>query len=319
MRHLNSRFLNNSHKLPEMTMVLALISNGCTFEQIKVIMGCKQNSMHALISQYFGKSNSCYINLRKFLSDEHCLRMWMMITQLKGEFGLKFIKKLIYPGFVCVFTFISLIFFKVTLLPKIQSMFAIERSETIFTVFNMVVFVQVIIYMCLAIGLILLKTGLNNPEIRNFIYLKLHSKIKDNLLTVYTTGLFSRMMLECIKSGVSTQNSLELLAKFNEYPFIALLARNCSNRLSEGHTFTDSISGIETDSSFKYFMQLGLYENNVITQLNNYCDFNSKWLESKLQKMIDILYFFVYIQFSVSVVLLYQIIQIPISMIHSMM
>ncbi|MBV1710240.1 MAG: hypothetical protein KMY54_10350, partial [Erysipelothrix sp.] len=67
---------------------------------------------------------------------------------------MKFIKKLIYPGFVCVFTFISLIFFTVTLLPKIQSMFAIERSETIFTVFNMVVFVQVIIYMCLAIGLL---------------------------------------------------------------------------------------------------------------------------------------------------------------------
>jgi type II secretory pathway component PulF len=269
--------------------------------------------------QYFGKSNSCYMNLRKYLSDEHCLRMWMMITQLKGEFGLKFIKKLAYPSFVCIFTFSSLIFFKITILPKIRSMFALESNEMIFSVFHMIVFIQGFIFICLAFSLISLKTGLNNPDIRNFIYLKLYSKIKNNLLTVYTTGLFSRMMLECIKSGISTQNSLELLGKLNEYPFMAILARSCSNRLSKGHTFTDSISEIETDNSFKYFIQLGLYENNVIRQLSNYCDFNSKWLETKLQKLVDGLYFFVYIQFSVSVILIYQIIQIPISKINSLM
>jgi type II secretory pathway component PulF len=316
---LNLRLLNHDHKLPEMNLVLALMSSGCTFEQIRGIIGCKHNSMQALLSQYFGKSNSCYMNLRKFLSDEHCLKMWMMITQLKGEFGLKFIKKLVYPSFVCIFTFSSLIFFKVTLLPKIRSMFALESNEMIFNIFDIIVFVQGFIFICLVIALMFLKTGLSSPDIRNFIYLKLYSKIKNNLLTVYTTGLFSRMMLECIKSGISTQNSLELLGKLNEYPFVAILARSCSNKLSKGHTFTDSISDIETDSSFKYFIQLGLYENNVICQLSNYCDFNSRWLESKLQKLVDGLYFCVYIQFSVSVILIYQIIQIPISKINSLM
>lgn len=319
MLRLNLPFLKNDHNLPEMTLVLALMSSGCTFEQISSIIGCKHKSMKALMCQYFGKSNSCYMNLRKLLSDEHCLRMWMMILQLKGELGLKFIKKLAYPSFVCIFTFFSLIFFKVTLLPKIRSMFALESNEMIFSVFHIIVFTQSFIFIFLAIALISLKTGLNNPDIRNFIYLKLYSKFKDNLLTVYTTGLFSRMMLECIKSGISTQNSLEMLGKLNEYPFMAILARNCSNRLSKGHTFTDSISEIETDSSFKYFIKLGLHENSVIRQLSNYCEFNSKWLESKLQKMIDILYFFVYIQFSVSIVLIYQIIQIPIIKINSLM
>jgi len=301
-----------------MSLVLALMTSGCTFDQIKIITGCKQDSMHEMIYQTFGKSADVYENIRKYLNDEQCLRMWLMISKLNSEFGLKLFKKILYPVFICIFTYASLLFFKMTLLHRVQTMFAIESNLTVIS-FNVTIIVLTMVYVIAVIVLVLMKIVLNDSNTRNFFYQWLHTRCKDNLLTVYTTGLFSRMLKECIKSGISTQKSLEMLRKTSDYPFIAFLAGNCLGKLTEGNSFNDSISDIETDSSFKFYMQMGFYEHNVITQLDNYCEFNSEYLDFKLKRLIDYFNIFVYFQFSLSVILLYQVIQIPMSIIGSML
>ena len=315
---MNSYFIKNNQLKSKMSLVLTLMKSGCTFDQIKIISGCKQDSIQEMISQSFGKSVNMYENMRKYLSDEQCLRMWLMINKLNDELSFKLIKQLLYPSFICIFTYVSMLFFKLTLLQRIQSMFEIADSNLILIGFNTTLVLLTMIYMTIFITLIFLKISLNNPNSRNFFYKSLHLRFKDNILTVYTTGLFSRMLNECIKSGISTQKSLEMLGRNVDFPFVAFLASNCSNKLNEGNSFNDSISSIETDSSFKIYMQLGFYEINVISQLSNYCEFNTEYLSFKLKRLIDCFTVFVYFQFSISVILLYQVIQIPMTALGSM-
>jgi type II secretory pathway component PulF len=129
--------------------------------------------------------------------------------------------------------------------------------------------------------------------------------------------MFSRLLLECFKSGIPTQSSLEILGKLNDMPIVMFLANNCAKKLNEGNSFLDSISSLDTDSSFKEFMQLGLFSNNVIEQLNNYCLFNVSLFESKLRRIVVYYYAFVYIQFTTVAILLYQVIQLPMTAIGS--
>lgn len=314
---MTSFFINNEQVRSEMSLVLALLSNGCTFEQIKRITGCKQDSQQTLVLQYFGKSKSIYQYIKKYLSDEQCLKIWLMILNEKAEFNRKFMIKLIYPSFICLFTFLSLIFFKVTLIPRLRSMFESVSNDATFFYFDLVLYTLIIVYLILFVLYLILRIMLNHPNTRNYCYLALHARYKDNLITVYNTGLFSKILLECFKSGVSTQNSFEILGKLSDLPFVMLLSNNCASRLSEGIPFIQSISSIETDSSFKVFMQLGLYANKVIDQLINYCTFNTGLFESKLKRMISFYYAFVYIQFLIAAILLYQVIQIPIIAIGS--
>lgn len=314
---MNSFFMGHERLLSEMSLVLALLTNGCSFEQTKKIIGCKQNSMSDMVSHYFGKSKSVYENIQKVLSDEQCLRIWMMIQHEKSELRRKYITKLIYPCFICMFTFVSLIFFKFTLLSKIRTMFDTGGNYLPFIIFDFICYAFVIFYALLIVIYLIIRYLLKNTSTRNYVYLALHAKYKDNILTIISSGLFSKILLECFRAGISTQNSLEILGKFTEFPFVMLLAKNCSSLLFEGNTFTHAITVIETDSSFKIFMQLGLYANKVIEQLTNYCAFNATLFDSKMKNLLSLFYSFVYIQFFITTMLIYQVIQIPIAAISS--
>lgn len=303
-------FFTSKHIQMQMSLVLSLLEFGCTFEQIKRIIKCKQNSLQDLISSYFEKSNDIYVQMRKYLSDEHCLQIKQMISAEKSGYIDKFLMKLVYPSVLCIFTFLSMIFFKVNLINRIRLMFEITDNK-VFICFDLVLYTISLIYLIFILILIIGRTLLAHPNTRNYFYLYLCSKYRDNIITIQNSGTFAKLFLQCTKSGISTQSSFQVLGKLSDLPFVMLLANNCSDRLSEGATFLEAISTIETDSSFKEFMHLGVYSNKVIEQLTNYCSFNSILLETRFKRIVNLYYVYVYIQFLIVSILLYQVIQIP--------
>jgi type II secretory pathway component PulF len=315
--NLNSFFIGNEHTRSQMNLVLSLLASGCTFEQIKKIIKCKQNSLQSLVLHYYGKSKSLYLHLHNYLSDEQCLQIRWMILNEKADFNRKFLMKLIYPSFICFLTFMSLIFFKFNMLNRIQAMFKDASSDMIFTYFDWIIYFLVVIYLIFISLLVICSILLKHPSTRNYFYIYLQSRFKDNPITIYNTGIFSKLLLECFKSGLSTQNTFEVLGKLNELPFVMLYANSCVRNLSEGTSFFDSIEAIESDSSFKEFIQLGLFSNRIVEQLKNYCSYNAFLFESKLKRVVSYYYAFVYIQFLIVSVLLYQVIQIPMTAIGS--
>lgn len=303
-------FFMSKHIQTQMSLVLSLLDFGCTFEQIKRIVKCRQNSLQDLISSYFDQSKDIYLQLRKYLSDEHCLQIKLMISAEKSGHIDKFWMKLVYPSILCIFTFLSMIFFKFNLINRIRMMFE-TADNIVFICFDIVLYTISLVYLIFIVSLIIGRTLLTHPNTRNYFYLCLYSKFKDNIITIQNSGTFAKLFLQCTKSGISTQSSFQVLGKLSDLPFVMLLANNCSNRLSEGATFLEAISTIETDSSFKEFTHLGMYSNKVIEQLTNYCSFNNILLETRFRRIVSLYYVYVYIQFLVVSILLYQVIQVP--------
>jgi type II secretory pathway component PulF len=317
VRSLNLSLTSKSRWKSDILLVLSLISSGCTFEQTKKIIGCKETSLQELVSTYFGKSKNVFRDIRRFISDEQCLKIYSLLCEKKDDIAHKFLVKLIYPSFICLFSYFSLIFFKLTLLTKIRSISEESTSDWIYHLFDVTIYFYTLIFLVISLLLLFLTYSLRNNTTKNYFYVLLNSRIKDNLLTIYTTGIFAQLLLECMKTGVSTQNSLELLKNFSEHPFVVLLAKQCESKLSEGNTFIQSVTRIETDTAFKVFMQAGLYSNKSVEQLHNYCLFNSVWFDIKIKKLVNLYYGFVYCQFFITTLLLYQVIQIPMSAISS--
>ena len=190
----------------QMSLVLSLLEFGCTFEQIKRIIKCKQNSLQDLISSYFEKSNDIYVQMRKYLSDEHCLQIKQMISAEKSGYIDKFLMKLVYPSVLCIFTFLSMIFFKVNLINRIRLMFEITDNK-VFICFDLVLYTISLIYLIFILILIIGRTLLAHPNTRNYFYLYLCSKYRDNIITIQNSGTFAKLFLQCTKSGISDRRA----------------------------------------------------------------------------------------------------------------
>ncbi len=84
-------------------------------------------------------------------------------------------------------------------------------------------------------------------------------------------------------------------------------------KLSSGQSFVQSVVTLNTDQAFKTYIQLGLYSNQVIDQLDHYVKFSALHIEKLISYFINALYIYVYIQFFLSALTLYRIIQIPLT------
>ncbi len=298
-------------------MLLSLLSGGCNFDNAKVILNLKKSSLSELTSSYFGSSNHIYQHIRKYLSDEQCLKLWKSLKELKSKDFEQLMKRCLYPIFLIITSFMSLIFFRMIFIPRIKTLLDSDSAVTAFLQLDIMILFIVTAFTVMALITSILWLLLKNANTRNLVYLKFHERFKDNLLTVYSTSIFAHILSECINHGIATQSALKVASMFSNEPFAVLLAQRCINKLQSGQSFTQSILSVETDNSFKIFMQMGLFSNQVNKYLLNYIHFSRLYVIKIYSDFVYMLYTIAYLQFILTAYLLYQIIQIPINMIST--
>lgn len=304
-------------KESDIELLLSLLSGGCNYDNAKVILNLKESSLNELISSYFGSSYHIYQSIRKYLSDEQCLKLWKSLKELKSKDFEQLMKRCLYPIFLIITSFMSLIFFRMIFIPRIKILLDSDRLVTEFLQLDILILFLVTAFLVMILITTVLWLLLKNVNTRNLIYLKIHERLKDNLLTVYSTSKFAHILSECINHGISTQSALKVASMFSNEPFVVLLAQHCINNLQSGLSFTQSILSVETDNSFKIFMQMGLFSNQVSKYLLNYIEFSRLYVTKTYSDIVHILYTVAYLQFILTAYLLYQIIQIPLNMIST--
>lgn len=306
-------FTNNMNSTANQSLLLALLGNGCSFEQARKILSIQEYDLQSYVAKAFGRSKNIHSRIRKSLSDEICLKIWMILKNGKDEIKSQFFKRCLYPCCLCMFTFVSLVFFRSVFVPNIKSLLDTSEFYISFFYLDLLLSGLTLIYLSILVSIITLVTALKSRSLQNFTYLKLHHRFRNNFLTVYTSRQFSTLLLACISNGISTQTSLEVITKFNNLPFVVYLAQDCMTKLSSGQSFVQSVVTLNTDQAFKTYIQLGLYSNQVIDQLDHYVKFSALHIEKLISYFINALYIYVYIQFFLSALTLYRIIQIPLT------
>lgn len=306
---------SNSRQLKEtdIELLLSLLSGGCSYDQAKIILNLNKSSMKELTSAYFGSSSNIFKQIRKHLSDEQCLKLWMTLNKLKIKDIEDLIKRCLYPLFLIITSFISLIFFRMIFIPRIRVFFDSGKVIYEFIQLDILILFLTATFTVIFLIVTIIWLSLKNPNTRNFVYLKLHEKFSDNLLTVNSTSKFAYILSECINQGIATQTALDIALMFYNEPFVVLLAQRCINKLQSGQPFTHSILSVETDRTFKIFMQMGLFSNRVTEHLNHYITFSKLHIKKIYSRIIYVLYTIAYMQFILTAYLLYQIIQIPLN------
>lgn len=310
-------FTNKINENRNHSLLLALLENGCSFDQARKLLSIQETSLQSYVSKAYGHLKNIHTRIRKYLNDETCLRIWMVLKEAEDENKSRLVKRGLYPCFLCLFTFASLVFFRTFFVPNIKSFISTSEFNSSFLYLDILLTCLTIIYLTVLASVISLRITLKNRSLQNYVYMRLHHHFRDNLLTVYTSGQFSTLLSSCMSHGVSTQTSLEIIAQFCKWPFVAYLAQDCTSKLSSGLSFSQAVVTLKTDQAFKVFIQLGIYSNKVEEQLEHYSKFYKLHIENKVSHAINALYMYVYIQFFLSALVLYQIIQIPLTFLAS--
>lgn len=154
----------------------------------------------------------------------------------------------------------------------------------------------------------------NQTKIPFFLYL--NKFFPNNVLTVYASHLFLNFYISCLKQGLKTKESLDLLQGFKELKYISFLAYHINEHFMRGETYSNAIGNPLIDVKMKRFIELSTYAENQCEILTMYIELNQMKFIQQTKRLGNVLQAIAYMLIFVLVFLIYNILLMPMSVIE---
>ncbi len=262
-----------------------------------------------------------YEHLRFFIqigSLEHAIDSALHFYEFEKNLKTKWIKQAAYPIFIFVSAFILLLIFSSYLVPMMLESFQ-ENDKFLFYIWISKT-IRLICIVCIIICLILLLFAWYfYHHKQDMIYLILQSSRLKRITSLFTSFLFAGYLLELIHQGVPTYTALQFLENVSEETIFSVLQRRIMHRLEQG---TDMLSAIEQESlihdTCKQSFRIGISTNSLQSMLAVYLKQQELEWGRRLKKSALGIQCVSYIFVGIVVLLVYQIMLIPLSMLEQM-
>lgn len=230
----------------------------------------------------------------------------------------KFLKKTAYPFAIFLFAYVMLLVFTTSIIPQMLQSF--EQGEDFKGLLFGVALLQngcrmlALCSVCFAILLLYLK---HKPRIRNALILR--NKHLCTLASHVESYLFSGYMIELLKQGIPTRIALQYLEQLRKETLFCELHRHLMLRLQNGE---DMLYVIEQEpllnDTFKTSFRIGSSTGSLCTMLQSGLQQQERAWERLLKRFAVIVQCIAYGFVGVVVLLVYQIMLIPLSMLEQL-
>lgn len=135
---------------------------------------------------------------------------------------------------------------------------------------------------------------------------------------LFLSTQFAVYFNECAKLGNSTQQILFILQQLKNKPLIVFLAYHVEQALLKGETMEEAMTVIYLDPSLHRFMQIACHSSSLNEMLKSYIEQNEEKGKKLCKKWAKQITLFSYISIGVLVILIYEILLLPLSIIGQM-
>lgn len=229
-----------------------------------------------------------------------------------------FVKKAAYPFCMFLFAYVLLLIFSTSIIPQMLNSF--DQGEDFQGLLLLIALIQGICRMLALIsilGLGMLLYLKHHPHIRTAWILK--SKKLCALASHVQSYLFSGYMIELLKQGISTRVAFQYLQQVRKDTLFAMLMRRITKRLQEG---VDVLTIIEEEvllnEAFTMSFRIGSSCGTLCAMLQSNLKQQERIWEQLLKKAVIAIQCLAYSFVGIVVLLVYQVMLIPLSMLEQM-
>lgn len=319
MQFLKSLTTNKSTNLSdrkqhEIEILLAYLKAGLDFSDTQALLDIKEPTLEHYVANLY-QNQLQYKILSEYLSLQDLLKYTLESRSFNKDLRQRILKILTYPLILYSLMYGLMLFFIVFLFPSMISIVELFDLQT--TLLNIFYFILRVIF------LILTSFNLLIMMIAVLLWKRQHQKIFINIIKevrwfsiikdIYTHQ-FAYSFHLFLSKGFPTKLALELIKESETSYLNAWLATIISYQLQEGKTFIESINHPLLEKQFILVSQLGTQSNQSIDYLTMYLSTSKKVIESKLKQIGTILKLLTYTFLAFLIIVMYQILLAPMSL-----
>lgn len=310
------QLLENGFSLQETMLLLENNKNRSIFEFVRNELS-KGNKLSEFFYQCIPKK---YIYIMQgfleYISFPKSLSLTLtMVEDTERRFS-KIKQKLLYPILLFMGTIIGLIFFNQICLPTLMDLCISFGSDIAkYTFMQKTINLLVCLIVLILIGSVSMFLYFRKDDHVKKLYFFLYDHRNNSLFIKVYSLSFMYYFMECIKMGLSTNHTLEILERLAHKPIVNLFATNIKNSLLQGEEFIYAIKENKLDSDLIKFMQIAVYAKKKEQILEGYITFAESYINKEISKITTILQCGTYIAIGLLIIVIYQILLIPLSLI----
>ncbi len=262
--------------------------------------------------EFFTKGYSQYTSLLGQLNTLQLISYINFNEKLKKDLLQTLSKKIIYPIFLIGFAFVTLVIFKFSILPLLES-FGQSRAMIFINIFYYLsIIVTIIIFSIIIFSIFIFK----NPAYSIIVYLRLYNLRIFKVIESYYLTILCHLLISFDNQGLSTYQTFKLINKFKGSSIVSNLAYFVSSDLEAGAGLENSIDNMKINDSFKNILILGIKSNKYNQLLSQYSKKLVYDIDREISYIAKSLLVFAYVYIGIIVLVLYKILSLPLSLIN---
>lgn len=234
--------------------------------------------------------------------------------ELKTNIINSLLKKIIYPLFLIISSFVTLIIFKQSLLSLLKDYTTNKLNilVNLFYYFSLILIIIIIIILVFTSFLFKRKDLLilSFNRFRNISILE--------IIEIYYLKSFIYLLLLTHNEGYSTLETFVFINKLKSNQIVSNIAYFLNSDLEDGLGIEKSISNMRINDKFKNVLNYALKSSDFRQFVLAYDSFLDNDIKFQIDKLTKILFIFAYIYIAALLLLFYQIILLPLTMINTL-
>lgn len=301
---------SNKSQLKTLEEITYLAESGLKINEIEQFLGISLSDYNFI---FFKKHFNKYLNLCDHLNNLELIAYITFNEKLKSRLISTFLKKIIYPLLLIGFAFITLLTFKISVLPLFESF----SDQNFLPVINTCFYLSIILFIVIIILIIFTIYVFNKPSYFIILYYRLYKFRLFKIIELYYVCILSHLLLSFDNEGLSTLQTFQLINKFKGNTIISNLAYFVSADLDKGQGLEKSIKNMHINENFINIIIMGMKTNNYNKLLTQYNKKMVKDILNEVDVVAKILLFMAYVYIGMIVLMLYKILSLPINLINN--
>ncbi len=231
----------------------------------------------------------------------------------------QFIKSLLRPLILFVVSLGAVQLFIVLCLPVLLALmrdfevndFTLRTGGTIFTLFINSVLIVLVVLLVIVFYFI-------RPKNKVLGYVLLSKTYFYKTVRHFVSGQFAAYFHACVKSGYTTQTILLILQKMKQKPLLVFNAYHIEQALLKGEKIEDAINNRYLDTTLQKYIQIAVYSTGLKNMLEGYIEYNTQVGYNLCKRWAKRITLISYSSIALMLVLIYQVLLLPLSIIQEM-
>jgi type II secretory pathway component PulF len=319
----------------DLQAVSDLMMNGFSFQDALQIAKTKQNENlideilrhlsngeqgETVIAKYL--SPSCYayfIGFIQYMPLKDTLSSILHIMEQEKKQKEDLIKGMLYPSLLFLGVNAGVLLFNSCVLPVMIHMMSSFQyaNQTILMTQHVLSILSKCTLLGIAAGCIIMTYCLQSSHVIH-TYHWIEKKLPDALLVKYASSQFCRFYLECIKRNLPTRESLLILKTMVQKPLVKDIAEQLDTLLSAGQEMSEAVAQSSAESALVQIFHIAVYASNCETMMEGYLHMVQERTVHEIQLFSRIVQGISYSAVALIIVLVYQVLLMPISMMQTL-